>query len=360
MDFRKLITIVESFLTEDLTKGSQAVFANKNTVVKLADAIRDDAMFNPSSFPAGFAKSAQKAKDEDLAKWFLEQLDRIEAEGYQGRVYSRNGVNSVWIVQRYIAGSHNWEDIEGTLNMNLVKFYTLKNRNMLDANHQDIQQFKSIRELGQYMVYHYADKLKELEQQIANAEKKKTARAIKIVDNDDYIIYIILNRQASCMYGMGSNWCTANSSYAGHYHNYAGQAMLFQLYPKNAEDVKIHSTAGKEIEGKERYQFSADRAMSFMNLADQPMRAQVIREKFPYLYSDIATALTDNGDKIQDFIEQSKADPKINQNDDTKVKEYNIQDELKKLQKFIDSGHFTNEKRPPEPEPGPQPAQIAQ
>lgn len=337
------------FLAEDLTKGSQQIMTNKATVAKLADAIRDDAMFNPSSFPAGFSKTSQKAKDEELAKWFLEQLDRIEAQGYEGRVYSRNGVNNLWVVLRYIAGSHNWEDIEGTLNMNMLKFYTLKNRNMLDANHQDIQQFKSVRELGEYMVFHYAEKLKELEQQIANAEKKKTARAIKIVDNDDYIVYIILNRQASCIYGMGSNWCTANSSYDSHYHNYADQGALYQLYPKDAQDVTIKATYtqnGKEIQGKERYQFGADRMLSFMNLADQPQNPDFVKNRFPYLYSDIVTAMSDKKEDIQGYIEASKQDPKLSQSRDTQVKDYNVDQEITKLHKFVERGYMTDEKRP--------------
>ena len=324
-------------------------------MAKLADAVRDDAMFAPAAFPAGFAKTAQKATDETLANWFLEQLDRIEAGGYNGTVYSRNGVNNMWVVTRYIAGSHNWEDIEGTLNMNLLKFYTLKNRDMLDANHQDLQQFKSVRELGQYMVYHYSDKLKDLEQQLANAAKKKTSRAIKVVDNDDYSIYMILNRNASCIYGLGANWCTANTSSGNFFHSYSGRAALFQIYPKKPQEVNKNK-GGKAITGNERYQFDAG-GPNFMDIADDPVRPDVVAKRFPYLGDDLVTSLQQNAEGLQGFIDKAIEDPALQQSDDTKVKPYKVEDEVQKLRKMYDSGYFTKEKRPAEPA---APEQIAQ
>ena len=73
--------LLEKFLTEAvaLTKGSQRVMNDKNMVMNLADTIRDDARSNPSAFPAGANRTFQKAPDEELAAWFLENLDKIEA-----------------------------------------------------------------------------------------------------------------------------------------------------------------------------------------------------------------------------------------------------------------------------------------
>lgn len=342
--------LLESLLFESatLTKGSARVMANKGLVADLAEMIRMDSEMYPNNFPAGFAKQAQKAPDQNLAEWFLEQLDRIEKAGYGGIVYSRDGVNSEWIVRRYIAGSHNWEDLEGTLNMNLLKWYTLKNRNLLDTNHADLWKFNSIRDVGRYMVRHYDQALKDLEEKLAAAAKKKASKAIKLVDNDDYKIYIVLNRAASCMYGMGSNWCTANSEYAGHFHNYAGQAMLFQLYPTEPEEVDKVGFGGKRIQGKERYQFSADAGYSFMDLADVRADSNMIRERFPYLFTDIANALTAKQGEIEQAMDALSKDPTL-QSDDLKIKTYSIPKEIEKLAKFREEGHgsyFTNQVRP--------------
>lgn len=358
MSLRKLINLVETFLVEDaLTKGSQQVIKNSNLVTNLADAVRDDAMAHPQNFPAGFSRAAMKKSDEDLARWFLEQLDRIEREGYGGAQYSRDGVNNLWIVNRYIAGSHNWEDIQGTMAMNLSKWYFLKNRNMLDQAHTNIPKFSSIRDIGQYMVYHYEEALRDLEEKLKAQALKKSVRAIKLVDNEDYKIYIIMNRAASVMYGLGSNWCTANSNYAGHYHSYAGKAMLFQLYPKQAEEVEV-STAGKVFKGAERYQFDAG-GPNFMNLADRPANPAYIQEKYPYLYYDLSKALKEKKSEIEEYIKQSEQDTTLT-TDDTKVKSYNLDDEIKKLEKFKTQGYFTDKKRPPpkkeEPEADQPPA----
>ena len=138
----KLKDLIEGLLLEaTLTKGSQRVMANKDLVAGIADALRDDARTHPQNFPAGANRSFQKAPDEELARWFLEKLDDIEKEGYEGTVYSRDGVNSDWIARRYIAGSHNMEDLIGVLNMNLRDWYLLKNRDMLDPNHRDLPKF---------------------------------------------------------------------------------------------------------------------------------------------------------------------------------------------------------------------------
>lgn len=348
-DFRQLIKIVESmFITEALTKGSQNIMTNKKLVAGLADAIRDDAMFNASSFPAGFAKTAQKAKDEELATWFLEQLDKIEAEGYAGKVYSRDGVNSAWIVNRYIAGSHNWEDILGTLNMNLLKFYTLKNRNLLDDNHKDLQQFKSAKELGRYMVTHYSQQLEDLEKQLAAAARKKATVAAKVVDNEDYVVRIILNRNAACTYGSGANWCTANTNSDFHYNSYSSKAVLFQLYPKEPDEVnKIKG--GRPITGPERYQFDAG-GPNFMDLADDPVPPRVVAEKFPFLGTDLVNGLTHVKDQLQTIINDAAVNPALKDNRDSVVKPYNIDDEIKKLQGMFNRGYFTDKVRPVAPE----------
>ena len=108
------------FLVEAaLTKGSLRVIKDKNLVAGLADAVRDDSRMNPKVFPPNSSKIFSKASDEEVANWFLENIDAIERAGYEGTIYSRDGVNNEWIARRYIAGSHTWEDLIGVMNMNL-------------------------------------------------------------------------------------------------------------------------------------------------------------------------------------------------------------------------------------------------
>lgn len=341
----------KSFLIEaTLSKGSQKVINDSNLVAGLADAMRDDARSNPSSFPAGSAKTFQKAPDEDLANWFLENIDKIEREGYEGTVYSRDGLNNDWIVRRYIAGSHNWEDLTGVMNMNLRDWYLLKNRNLLDANHKDLPKFKSVRDVGYYMTTHYKKALDDARDAAKNAARNKMAKSVKLVDNEDYRIYTTLNRAAGCALGLGTQWCTANSNYPGHYHTYSNRAMLFQMFPyKKVKDAEGKSTAETTEDGKKvindttKYQFDAG-GPNFMDITDRPVAPAFIAETYPYLYTDLSTALKQNKEKMEQAFKELAGDPTL-QADDFKIKTYEIDDEIEKLHKFVERGYFTDKVR---------------
>ena len=347
-----LLSLIEAILNEEiaLTKGSQRVMNDKNLVANLADSIRDDARSHPSAFPPGFNRTCQKTPDPQLAQWFLENIDKIEKEGYEGIVYSRDGVNSDWIVRRYIAGSHNWEDLTGVMNMNLCDWYLLKNRNMLDPNHKDLPKFGSVRDVGYYMTTHYKDKLDKLRDASKNAARNKMAKSIKLVDNDDYRIYTTLNRAAGCALGLGTQWCTANSSSGNFFHSYSKNAMLFQVFPyvkekdKEGNLVNVKDEDGKkEMNEVEKYQFDAG-GPNFMDVTDRPAKPDVIREKFPYMYTDLSAALKEKKPAMEKAFADLSIDPTL-QGDDFKIKTYEIDDEIKKLHKFVDRGYFTDEVR---------------
>ena len=343
--------LIEAFLCEAtaLTKGSQRVMNDKNLVMNLADAMRDD-----HTLPPDVKKIAKKAPDQQLAQWFLENIDNIERAGYEGTVYSREGVNSDWIVRRYIAGSHNWEDLTGVMNMNLRDWYLLKNRNQLDANHKDLPKFNSVRDVGYYMTTHYGPHLEKVRDAAKNAARNKMAKSIKLVDNDDYRIYTTLNRAAGCALGLGTQWCTANSNYGGHFHSYSKNAMLFQMFPYAKETepktvglnfVNIKDENGKnELNDKEKYQFDAG-GPNFMDITDRPANPRAIKERFPYLFTDLASALKANKEKMEQAFKELSDDPTL-QGEDYKIKTYEIDEEIKKLHKFVDKGYFTDKVRP--------------
>jgi len=345
-NFRSLINLVESMLFESaLSKGSQQVIKSADMVAGLAKRVRRDSRMNPQNFPAGSSAKFEKMPDEQVAEWFLDQIDQIERAGYDGVQYSRDGANSQWIAAKYILGAHNWEDITGTLSMNLSKFYFLKNRNMLDAAHTNIPAFKSIRELGEYMVFHYQQALADYNEKMKAAAMKKSVRAFLVVDNDDYKIYTTFNRAANVALGQGTTWCTAGASYDGHYHNYSRRAMLFQLFPYDPEEVSLIKRDGRKIEGKERYQFDA--GLDFMDIADNPPPKRDILEKFPYIYDDLVNGLRAKKADIEAYMKTASEDPTL-QTNDTKIKEYNIDNEIAKLQNFVRVGWMTTSKRPKE------------
>ena len=87
-----------------------------------------------------------------------------------------------------------------------------------------------------------------------------------------------------------------------------------------------------------------------MNIADQPPSKAYINEKYPYLYDDLVKNLRAKKAEIEEYIKAASEDPTL-QTSDTKVKEYNVDQEIGKLRKFIDSGWMTNAHRPKPPAP---------
>ena len=334
--------LIESFLIEAaaLTKGSQRVMNDKKLVAGLADALKDDAMSNPGSFPTGSNRTFQKTSDEALAQWFLENIDQIEREGYEGQVYSRDGVNSDWIARRYIAGSHNWEDLTGVMNMNLRDWYLLKNRDMLDQNHKDLAKFNGVRDVGRYMTVHYKDKLEDVRVAAKNAARAKMSKSIKLVDNENYRIYTTLNRAAGCALGLGTQWCTANSNMDSHYHRYSDAAMLFQMFPYSG---KKDSNGKPILSDTVKYQFDAG-GYNFMDINDARAHPEFIQAAYPFIFTDLSKALEQNKSKMEKAFAELSIDPTL-QEKDFKIKTYEIDEEIKKLHGFVTRGYFTNESR---------------
>lgn len=337
--FRKLI---ESLLMESgtLSKGSQRVMTNKNLVAGLADSVKDDVASNPSAFPTGSKANFRNATDEAIAQWFLENIDRIEREGHEGVVYSRDGVNSDWVVRRYIAGSHSWEDLTGVMNTNLSDWYNLKNRNLLDVNHKDLPKFNSVRDVGYYMTTHYSADIEKARDAAKNAARNKKSINVKLVDNDDYRIYTTLNRAAACALGLGTQWCTANSNYAGHFNTYSDRAMLFQLFPYAAEP----NAEGKKVaDDNVKFQFDAG-GPTFMDITDAPVSAERVATKYPYIYTDLVNGLNKNKSKLEKAFKEIAVQPDM-QDLDFKIKQYEIDQEIQKLHSFVNAGYFTDQAR---------------
>jgi hypothetical protein len=349
--------LIEAFLTEAaLTKGSQRVMADKKLVAELAATIRDDVMTNPSAFPPGSKMTFKKSTDQQLAEWFLESIDKIEAEGYEGVRYSRDGVNNDWIVRKYIAGGHSWEDITGVMNMNLRDWYILKNRNMLNANHTNVPAFKGVRDIGYYMTGHYGDKLEDLRKAAKFAAQDKMAKTVKLVDNDDYRIFTVLNRWGGVVVGRGTQWCTANSNYDGNFFQYANRGMLFQIFPykeeKNDESGEMELVRNKA----EAYQFDAG-GPNIKNITDIDPNKEQFKKTYPYVYSDVKAALEANAGKIEEEIAKMAENPMYANDKAFAPVPYVVSDEVTKLHKLVDRGWFTEDTRKRQRAQAEEPAQ---
>jgi hypothetical protein len=355
------------FLKEDvaLTAGSQRVFSNKELVAAIARILRNEAAFNPARFPRGTSRIFDKSTDEKVAHWFLENLDSIEKKGYDGVVYSSNGADVGWVTKSYINRKSNWEDITGNLNMILADWYALKNKKKLLEPHRSIDNFAGINYLSQILKSNptYAAELESYKDQDKKKALRLLAKAITVVDNDDYRIAVSFNKPGSRMIGEGSGWCTVNATQLSFWHNYANRSMLFVFMPygvdektgkkkliKTEVEVRQGPRAGSKIDTISKFQFDAGSG-DFMDIGNIPVRpTTLISEKYPYLYDDLVTGLQSNSAEIKAKTEEWKEDPTLNRDPETKVKEYDVNKEIAKLSRFRTSGYFTDTKRPAEVE----------
>jgi hypothetical protein len=133
--------------------------------------------------------------------------------------------------------------------------------------------------------------------------------------------------------------------------------MLFQLFPKNPEQIdRAGRVLGRRTVGPEKYQFDAG-SPCFHDIADDPAPKDEIREKFPYLYTDLVKGLKQHSAQLETLMKEMSEDPSLSGSNEGKTKSYDINDEIKRLGRLKTLGYFTDEVRPKEIEAKPASAE---
>ena len=335
MLLRELFARPGNLLLEALSKGSTNVLSNPRLVANIADQLRND-----FSVPFQIQSKLKRATDEEVAKWFVEQLDRFEMQGYEGVVYGRNGQYNMWVANNYASGADIWEDIEGEIGPALRDYTILKNRNMLLPQHQDIGYYKGVKALHRYMVQHYGQKLEDVRKNAAMSAMLKSARSLMLADTPEYKVYLIQNRPAAIAFGKGATFCTANSNSDINFKTYSSKAPLLGLLPKaEAKQDTTGRLGGTTYQ--EKYQLDAStnpRDANFRDNLDRMVDPKIIRERFPYLLDDITKGFIANKAEIETPSEE----PGVQK------LQYDADKELQKIKTNL-APYWTDEKRPAAP-----------
>ena len=320
------------FLIEaDLSKGAKFVLNDKKVVANVADMLRTD-----QTVPPTLRTSFRRMKDIDVATWFVEQLDDLERKGVGGVIFSRDGKNHFWIARTYGNGGSIWEDIKGEYPEAMRDYMILKNRNLLDPKHNDVQKFKGVKDLHRYMVVHYEQMLTDLRKDAELAAFIKNKRSVRVVDNDDYSIYLLQNRGAACAFGKGATYCTANSREDYNWKSYSAKAAIFGLVPKQPKPITgISAYDQAKMNGvPEKYQFDAGSG-SLHDVLDRPADPTDFKERFPYFFTDLIKGLKEHKKEIEEPEEEPGID---------KLK-YNVDKEIALIRTNL-SRYITDKVRP--------------
>lgn len=320
---------IQEVILNENTSGARNVLANKQLVSRIADHIRFD-----RTVPANIRRDRTKT-DLDLATWFVNELDRIEAAGVHGVVSVRDGKNHMWIAKCYANGNDLWEDITGEYPETIRDFMLLKNRNLLDPNHKEITQYNGVKNLHRYLVTHYSDMLEDLRKDAVLNAIIKNKRSTLIVDNPDYKIWLLQNRGAACAFGKGATFCTASSTDPGNWERYSRAGAIFGMVPSEQRSYTGTDAFGKpQKELPEKFQFDAP-SHQFKNPLDKQVSAEDIKERFPYLYTDLVAGLRAHKNEIENPKEETGIEKKV----------YDVDKEIEKLTTNL-AQYWTDKKRP--------------
>lgn len=151
-----------------------------------------------------------------------------------------------WIIQKEIGGNPNywkdknyfgWREDSYQIEEFLTKFDELKRKNKIPVPYNDINKFKSIGELTNYIVI-LTDKLEKIDK---TNLKEKEGKLIKSKQAEIYYesskIRVIIPRthEASCFFGRKTNWCTAISK-SDFYDDYTVDGPLYIIQDKKNND----------------------------------------------------------------------------------------------------------------------------
>lgn len=188
-----------------------------------------------------------------LADSALEQIEAVDP--------STNKKYTQWMARQYMTSEPHMEDVVSTLADYVTKFHMLNTRKKLIPGENDINRYKTARQL--YLV------MDRYEDPIDTDGDKGKAR--KEYEDGDVTVIVPEDEAAACRYGRQTRWCTAAVHGSNYFEHYNRQGPLYILIPKSPK----HSN--------EKYQLHFNSG-SFMNEDDDPVDiGKLLKVRFPNL-----------------------------------------------------------------------------
>jgi hypothetical protein len=349
--------LFQTVLSENLSQASTKILNDKKLVNRLANKIRMNATYNATEFQGGEADALKEMPPEESAKWFLSQLDDMNQRGFNGTITSQDGQYNLWLVTTYANSGYTWKYIKDNYPRTMHYFEMLKRLGKLDKVHKEITAFTNgLPELTAYIDTHYQAQIRDTDAIMKKKAQEEAERAknksVLLVKNNDYKVYAVFNKAAAISIGKGTEWCTANTKSDHFYQSYTNLergSLLYIIIPNNPAMEKVR-LGNKRIDSAEKYQFDAGVNVHFNDVHNRGLSSHFVRERFPYIYHDITSALHKSAGVLQQRIDDWASNPATPNEPFTLVKPYNIEDEIRKLHRFIDAGYMSDEARPERPQ----------
>jgi hypothetical protein len=145
----------------------------------------------------------------------------------------------------------------------------------LNLEKKDINQYKSIDELNRALDY----------SRVKDQEKQLSSQAIKIYEDDKFLVVKPKTEEASCKYGSNTKWCVTSKG-SGHFGRYtAGRQSLYFIINKAKSTNKNYS--------KVAIHFDDEGFMRYWDAQDSPMSQREI-DIFEYAFPEIIESIKDD------------------------------------------------------------------
>ena len=204
------------------------------------------AMTHDGTLPkADLARLGTKPSDQETLDLWSRLLDRSLSNTRYGNI-STDGKFDEWLTRLYMNGQADFEDINGEGGDALGAWKALSIRGKLAQNHQDLNKFKSIKQIQTIInKQEYREELRRIADAEVIEKHKRERKEIILVDNNKYMVILPLNYGACYTFnnsvGIQANFCTGSSSGLSWFRNYAPDGPVISIVDK----AKINEVEGK-------------------------------------------------------------------------------------------------------------------
>jgi hypothetical protein len=283
------------------------------------------AVYQDATIPrAQLATLGKHPSDDDCVKLISDLMDKSLSRTRYGDV-AKDGKYDQWLLKKYSDGAIDYEDLSGEGADALGAFKALSIRGLLKTQHQDINKFRTVRQLVSLITRGpYTSDLRRIQDEETIKQAKRDKQEIVLINDDRFYVGIPLNYGA-CYYfnngeGIQASFCTGSSS-RNWFTRYASDGPMIDVFDKN----NPNETIGK-------WQIHAP--TSQIKAADQNYRESidsVFADVFPGLLKKICNAMLAK----QDVIKELSAKAKDENNKDIVKGGYDVPNAVRQLaQKF--------------------------
>lgn len=247
---RKHMLLAEMFSLHTLLLENRVEFLQKNMLPRLEKVV--ERLFGEA--PPPIANAVMEKPGETLAEKVFGLVLDFDPD--------RTKKFSQWLLTMLIKDKMKLEDLQNAGHL-LAQFVAA--RNALPPEHKDINRFKTPGDLAAVLASLEGQDVRSEREKDRELEQKMLAQAEVVFNDNDYRILVPKTEEASCYFGVNTQWCTAATRSNNMFDYYNKQGPLY---------IVLHKPSNT------RWQFQFETG-SFMDELDRKINLQAFIEQHP-------------------------------------------------------------------------------